>query len=259
MNKYLAFCGICSRRKAALPILEGRVQVNQTVVTDLGTVIDPDADTILLDGKPVTPPMLYRYILLNKPAGTITSAVDGRGRRTVLDLVSTEERIFPVGRLDYDTEGVLLLTNDGDLAYRLTHPKFVVEKVYQAWVEGRVLQKALKRLKEGVLIDESLRVSGETQVVRFDEEKTLVEIRIHQGKKRQIKRMMKAVGHPVITLKRVCFAGITVGELKSGEWCDLAEKEVADLYHMVGLEKNNSSKPETPSVHVPCHERIRSS
>jgi 23S rRNA pseudouridine2605 synthase len=250
LNKYLALCGVCSRRKATIPIVEGRVRVNDEVATELGTEIDPDSDTILLDGQLLIAPVIHRYILLNKPMEAITSAIDGRGRRTVMDLVPVQERIFPVGRLDYDTEGVLLLTNDGDLAYRLTHPKFGVEKVYQAWVEGRVDKVDVKSLNEGVFIDETTQVSGKSVILGHGEDKTQIEIRVHQGKKRQIKRMMKAIGHPVVHLERTCFGGISVGDLNEGEWRDLTDEEVVDLYKLVDLKNCASEGPEAPSVNV---------
>jgi 23S rRNA pseudouridine2605 synthase len=229
LNKYLAFCGFSSRRKA--------VRVNDAVVTEPGTVIDPDCDRVFLEDQRMEPPKSCRYIVLNKPMGAITSVADARGRKTVLDCITIRERIFPVGRLDYDTKGVLLLTNDGDLAYRLTHPRFGIEKVYQARVEGRVRPSVLEKLRKGVAIGESVRVNGEAEILESGNDESLLEIRIHEGKKRQVKRMMKSVGHPVIHLTRTCFAGITAGKLSAGEWRDLTEEEVARLYGLAGLKK----------------------
>jgi 23S rRNA pseudouridine2605 synthase len=248
LNKYLALCGFSSRRKAVLPIQEGRVRVNDRVVTELGTEIDPQSDTIFLDGRQLVPPQSFRYILLNKPMGAITSATDRRGRRTVLDCVDVEERIFPVGRLDYDTEGVLLLTNDGDLAYRLTHPKYGVEKVYEARVEGCVRQSAVDSLKKGVSIGENVVVKGEAEILEEKEDETRIRIRVHEGKKRQIKRMMKSVGHPVMHLTRVRFAGMTVGKLSGGEWRDLTDREVARLYKLTGLKKLSGGREHQDTV-----------
>jgi len=154
-----------------------------------------------------------------------------------MELINVDERIFPVGRLDYDTEGVLLLTNDGDLANRLAHPRYEVEKVYEAWVEGKMKSSALEKLDKGVEIDEGVVVQGEASVLKKEDGKTLVEIRIHEGKKRQIKRMMKAVGYPVLYLKRVCFAGLRVDEITKGAWRHLTESEVDFLYQLVKLER----------------------
>lgn len=213
--------------------------INGEMVTTLGKTVDPEHDTVLLDGRPVVGPQRLRYILMNKPAGVITSAVDGRGRRTVLDLVPSSDRIFPVGRLDLDTEGVLLLTNDGELAYRLAHPKFEVDKIYRAWVEGDVTAQDLDHLAEGVQLTGDVCVSGEAKVLSRQPGQTLVEIRLHEGKKRQIKRMMKAVGHPVIHLERTNFAGLTVPDLKSGTWRELTPDEVQQLYRLVGLDPDD--------------------
>jgi len=238
LNKYLAFCGVASRRKANLTIAQGRVLVNNEVVQEFGRVVDPERDAIFLDGQRLKPPQHYRYILMNKPGGVITAAADYRGRKTVLDLVSVDERVFPVGRLDYDTVGVLLLTNDGELAYRLTHPKYEVEKVYEAWVEGRVKKSALQKLAEGIVLNGGVSVKGKAEILTQKDGQTLVEIRIHEGKKRQIKRMLKAVGHPVVCLKRTRFAGLTVNGLEEGEWRELTKGEVEKLYRNVGLDLN---------------------
>jgi pseudouridine synthase len=237
LNKFLASCGAASRRKANQAICEGRVMVNGCRVETLGRVVDPRSDEVSLDGQFLTLPAVHRYVLLNKPSSVLTTSVDDRGRRTVLDLVPMDVRLFPVGRLDYDTEGVLLLTNDGDLAYRLTHPKFGVEKVYEAWVEGRVQERTLLTLSKGVSIDSDVVVRGEVKILERENDGTLLEIRVHEGKKRQIKRMMKAAGHPVSRLTRTCFAGLTVRDLDRGRWRYLTEKEVERLYRLTGLER----------------------
>ncbi len=235
LNKYLALCGVAARRKANMVIVQGRVIVNKEVVKKLGYKVDPEKDKIFLDGRLLKPPQIYKYILMNKPAGVITSVEDDRNRKTVVDLIGANERLFPVGRLDYDTEGVLLLTNDGELSYRLSHPKYEVDKVYQAWVDGYVTEEALRKLVEGIAINPGLIVKGEAKILRRKEKKTLVKISVHEGKKRQIKRMMKAIGHPVIQLKRTRFAGLTVDGLKSGEWRELTGEEIKELYTQVGL------------------------
>ena len=220
--------------------MEGRITLNDNPVDHLGCQVNPDQDKVALDGNLISIPKRYRYVLLNKPAGTITSAIDGRGRITVMDVIEAKERLFPVGRLDYDTTGVLLLTNDGDLAHRLAHPRFEVEKIYRAWAEGEIEQQTIERLKAGVEIEAGMVVSGESRILQKKNGKTLVEIQVHEGKKRQIKRMLKSVGHPVIQLTRLNFAGLTVDDLKEGEQRDLTESEVQELYHKVGLNKKNT-------------------
>jgi len=237
LNKFLALCGAASRRKANFLIQQGRVQLNGEKVIRLGEKVDVSRDTVLLDDNVISIPTSYRYILLNKPAGVITSSVDFRGRKTVLDIIDVTERIFPVGRLDLDTEGVLILTNDGDLAYRLAHPRFEVDKIYEAEVRGRVLPDIIAKLKNGVEIDAGVIVSGEARIITSGEDKSLVEIKIHQGKKRQIKRMMKKTGHPVQYLNRKVFAGLTTDGLNKGEWRYLTQTEVSMLYSLVGLVK----------------------
>lgn len=239
LNKYLASCGVTSRRKANHAILEGRVELNGERVKRLGVTVDPWRDVVRLDGKILELSRRRRYVLLHKPAGVITSAVDGRGRKTVIDLVGADERLFPVGRLDLDTEGVLLLTDDGDLAYRLTHPKFEMEKVYEAVVEGCVDDDSVKRLARGVSIGPDVRVKADVRLMKVESDQSRIEIRIHEGKKRQIKRMMKAVGHPVMYLKRRVFAGLTVDDLEKGAWRDLDDDEVNRLYEMTGLERHS--------------------
>jgi len=239
LNKYLALCGVASRRKSVIPIMEGRVAVNNEIVTEAGYTIDPEIDIVTLDGKQLSSPKKHVYVLLHKPASTLTTAKDERGRKTVLDLVQVDERIFPVGRLDYDTEGVLLLTNDGDLANRLAHPRYEVEKIYETWVEGQLSTRDLEKLQKGVDIDDDVVVQGEALILQKKDNKTQVEIHIHEGKKRQIKRMMKAVGHPVLYLKRVCFAGLRVDDMTKGTWRFLTHSEVDQLYQLVHMKRMN--------------------
>lgn len=242
LNKFLALCGFASRRKANQFIAEKRVKVNGHFIDHFGFVVNPQKDRIEVDNKVVRLPQRQVYILLNKPGGVITTADDPRGRRTVLDLVPVRERIFPVGRLDLDTEGVLLLTNDGYLTHRLAHPKFEIEKVYQTRVKGQMDQNAVSKLRSGVFIGPGVRVNGEVQIIKKERDQTLIEIRIHEGKKRQIKRMMKAVGHPVIHLRRTCFAGLTAQGLAKGDWRELKEKEIRSLYRAAGLKWMNSQQ-----------------
>ena len=237
LNKYIALCGISSRRKANLYILDRRVKLNGIVVNKLGQKVDIDKDEIYLDDQLLEIPS-FVYVLLNKPAGVITSAVDKRGRKTVLDIVDSPVRVFPVGRLDMDTEGVLLLTNDGDLGYRLAHPKFEIDKIYFVRVRGKVTEDTILFLKNGVEIDPDVVVCGDAKILKYTKDgNTEIEIKIHQGKKRQIKRMMKKSGHPVIYLNRKVFAGLTADGVKTGAWRYLTAEEVDFLYSMVGLKR----------------------
>jgi 23S rRNA pseudouridine2605 synthase len=237
LNRYLAICGVTSRRKANEAIVQGRVSVNHQKISDLGRSVDPKKDCVHFDGQRLVYPQAYSYILLNKPQGVITTVRDDRGRKTVLDLIDGQERIFPVGRLDLDTVGVLLLTNDGDLTYRLTHPRYQIEKVYRAWVEGSIGNHEIGQLKRGVDIEPGVRVCGEMKVLGSESHRTWVEILVNEGKKRQIKRMMAAVGTPVVQLERIQFAGLMAGELRQGEWRHLTETEVNQLYEKTGLSR----------------------
>jgi len=229
LNAYLAACGIASRRKSADLVRSGRVKVNGLAAVSPGLRVHPERDRIEWEGRTVRPRRVHRYVLLNKPAGYLTTASDDRGRRTVMDLIDCRERLFPVGRLDLDTEGLLLLTDDGQLANRLLHPRYGAEKVYRALVRGSVTGKSIGRLKEGVPIEEGVHAAGHVKIVGFQAGRTLLEIRIHEGKKRQIKRMMEAVGHPVLRLKRIRFAGLYLGNLKTGHWRDLRPAEIKRL------------------------------
>ena len=246
LNRYLALCGLASRRKANRLILEGKVVVNGRPVERLGITVDPETDDIVLEGKRLAGPGRKRYILLNKPTDTVTTIDDDRGRKTVLDVVKVPERIFPVGRLDMDTVGVLLLTNDGDLAFRLAHPKYEAEKVYWARVEGRVSAREIDLLEKGVDLGEGVIAKGRSRIVEGDSDGTVLEIRIHEGRKRQVKRMCAAIGHPVHSLERIRFAGLNTGNLKPGQWRDLTQAEVDRLYEMTGLfSREGRTCPET--------------
>lgn len=222
LNAYLARAGIASRRKADELIKAGRVTVNGEA-GQLNTFVEP-ADQVEVDGRAVAPQRLA-YVLLHKPAGVVTTASDPQGRPTVVDLVEHESRVVPVGRLDADTTGVLLLTNDGELAHRLAHPKYEVEKVYEAEVEGEPSDDALLRLAEGVDLEDGRTAPARVRRLR----PSLVELAIHEGRNRQVKRMLEAVGHPVHRLHRSRYAGLTVEGLEPGQWRDLAADEVASL------------------------------
>lgn len=235
LNKYIALCGITSRRKANELILEARIRVNGKLIEEMGVTVDPGKDEVTLDGRAIKIPNKYVYVLLNKPKGHLTTASDDRGRKTVLDCVPLKERIFPVGRLDYDTEGVLLLTNDGDLGHRLAHPRFVIDKIYEATVKGKVEQETCDKLAKGIYVYELGKLKAEVEIIRTTKVRTILKVGIHEGKKRQVKRMLKTVGHPVTALKRTNFAGLTVTGIPAGEWRFLSSKEVKQLYDLSGL------------------------
>jgi len=222
LNAYLARAGVASRRGAEELIRAGRVRVNGEVA-GLATFVEP-RDTVEVDGSRIEPEPLT-YVLLHKPAGVVTTARDPQGRPTVVGLVGHERRVVPVGRLDADTTGALLLTNDGPLAHRLMHPRYEVDKVYEAEVEREPSDEALARLADGVELDDGR--TARARVRRLGP--SLVELTIHEGKKHQVKRMLQAVGHPVRRLHRNLYAGLTLDGLAPGEWRELTPEEVASL------------------------------
>ena len=222
LNAYLARAGVASRRKADELIKAGRVAVNGET-GQLNTFIEA-GDQVEVDGERVEPQRLA-YVLLHKPADVVTTARDPHGRRTVVDLVRHETRVVPVGRLDADTTGVLLLTNDGELAHRLAHPRYEVEKVYEADVEGEPDDEALRRLAEGVELDDGR--TAPARVRRLGPGR--VELALHEGRKHQVKRMCAAVGHPVVRLHRSRYAALTLAGLALGEWRELEPAEVDGL------------------------------
>ena len=222
LNAYLARAGVASRRGAEELISAGRVRVNGEVA-GLATFVEP-RDTVELDGSPIEPEPLT-YVLLHKPKGVVTTARDPQGRPTVVGLVGHERRVVPVGRLDADTTGALVLTNDGPLAHRLMHPRYEVDKVYEAEVEGEPSDEALAQLAEGVELED-----GKTSPGKVDRlSPSRIELTIHEGKKHQVKRMLQAVGHPVRSLHRSGYAGLTLDGLVPGEWRELTPEEVAAL------------------------------
>ncbi len=228
LNAYLARAGVASRRGADELIRAGRVRVNGGP-GELGTFVG-SGDAVEVDGRTVSPQRLA-YRLLHKPAGVVTTARDPQGRPTVVGLVPSEPRVVPVGRLDADTTGVLLLTNDGRLAHRLGHPRYEVDKVYEAEVEGDPSREALRRLAEGVELED-----GRTAPARARRlGKGRLELTIHEGRTHQVKRMCEAVGHPVRRLRRSRFAGLDAAGLAPGEWRDLTRDEVDGLRRLVGL------------------------
>jgi pseudouridine synthase len=226
LNAYLARAGIASRRKADELIKQGRVTVNGEP-GQLNTFVEP-RDRVELDGRRLEPQPLA-YVLLHKPAGTVTTASDPQKRPTVVDLVDHPARVVPVGRLDADTTGALLLTNDGELAHRLAHPRYGVEKVYEAEVEGEPSDEALARLEQGVELDDGPTAPAKARRVA----PSTSELTIHERRKHQVKRMLAAVGHPVTRLRRSRYAGLTLNGLEPGAWRELEPGEVARLQSLV--------------------------
>jgi len=222
LNAYLARAGVASRRGAEELIRAGRVRVNGEVA-GLATFVEP-RDTVEVDGSPIEPEPLT-YVLLHKPAGVVTTARDPQGRPTVVGIVGHERRVVPVGRLDADTTGALLLTNDGPLAHRLMHPRYEVDKVYEAEVEGEPSDDALAQLAEGVELEDGM--TSPAKVDRLGP--SAVELTIHEGRKHQVKRMLEAVGHPVSHLHRSRYAGLTLDGLAPGEWRELTLEEIKRL------------------------------
>lgn len=225
LQKVLARAGLGSRRACEELIADGRVTIDGTEAL-LGDRVDPESSVVEVDGVPIGIRPGSVYYLLNKPAGVVTTADDPQGRPVVVDLVPAEPRVFPVGRLDLDTEGLLLLTNDGDLAHRLTHPSYGVEKEYLAEVAGGPPERgALRRLREGVELDDGLTAPATVGTVG----PTLLRIVIHEGRNRQVRRMCEAVGHPVVRLVRTRIGPVTDKKLKPGEWRELERDEVRAL------------------------------
>jgi 23S rRNA pseudouridine2605 synthase len=225
LQKYIAQCGIASRRHAEELIQAGSVKVNGTIVTEMGIRVS-DKDKIEVDGKLIKKEKELIYIMLNKPSGYVSTVSDPEGRKTVLDLIDgVNERIYPVGRLDYDTTGLLILTNDGDFAFRNTHPGQETTKTYLAEIAGMPSNETLQKLRNGVMLDNKPTAPAKVEVVDLKPKSTLLKIIIHEGRNRQVKRMCEAVGHPVLRLKRTAVGRLTLGDLKLGEWRYLSIKE----------------------------------
>jgi 23S rRNA pseudouridine2605 synthase len=239
LQKILSQAGIASRRASEQLMLEGRVTVNGATVRELGTKADPSADDIRVDGRRIRLAEQHRYLLLNKPRGYVTTRSDPQRRPTVIDLLGgVREYVYPVGRLDFDSEGLLLLTNDGELAARLTHPSHEVARVYEVRVAGIPDAHDLERLGRGVTIDGRRTEPARLQVVPDrTADRAIVRITIHEGRNRQVRRMFDAIGHPVDELRRVAIGPIRDTRLKPGAWRDLTAAEVAALKRAAQMQK----------------------
>jgi 23S rRNA pseudouridine2605 synthase len=238
LNKFLAHAGVCSRREADRLIAEGRVSVNGVVVEELGEKVDPARDKVVANGRPVkVDEDKLAYILLNKPAGRVVSVKDPFGRPTVMDLLGRlPARVYPVGRLDLDTEGALLLTNDGDLALRLTHPRYGVVKAYEVRVDGEPAEEDLDKVRRGIFLEGRKTAPARVLVLRRGHNHSILRVEIHEGRKREIRKLFEAVGLPVSMLVRVEFAGLRPEGLKPGQWRHLKAAEVRRLRGLVGLD-----------------------
>lgn len=231
LQKYLANQGICSRRKAEEYILQGQVKVNGEVVCELGTKINPNKDEVIFKGNRVGNVDKKVYILLNKPIGYVTTTRDQFGRDTVLDLVHVKEKILPVGRLDMYTSGALILTNDGEFIYKVTHPKYEIEKTYNVTIKGIVTKEEIKQLEDGVKIEDYTSGKAKVKILKIDKENDIsrIEITIHEGKNREVRKMCNAIGRKVLALHRSKIENIDVKSLKLGEWRYLTNKEISSL------------------------------
>ena len=234
LQKVIANLGYASRRKAEELITKGKVKVNGQVVTELGTKVK-NTDTIEVENTILDNNKNYEYYLLNKPRGVISSSSDEHKRKTVTDLIDTKTRIYPVGRLDYDTTGIILLTNDGYLTNKLTHPSSNIDKKYIAKVNGLVRAYEIRELRSGVVIDGKKTSKAGVKLKKYDKktDKSTIEITIHEGRNHQVKKMFEAIHHDVIKLKRETYANLDLTGLKTGEYRKLTNKEVAILYSMI--------------------------
>lgn len=243
LQKVLSRYGVASRRHAEELIRRGRVKVNGEVVDRLGTRVNPARDRIEVDGRLLFSEEKRVYLAFHKPKGVVTTLFDPQGRTSVRDfLQEVPERVFPVGRLDYDSEGLLLLTNDGELAHRLTHPRYKVPKTYTVWVAGQVGAAALARLARGVLLEDGWTQPAVVEVSRRGQEQTVLRITITEGKKRQVRRMCAAVGHPVLRLVRTGIGTLRLGRLKPGAYRHLSSREVGRLKREAGLEETGKKQ-----------------
>ncbi|MGI9862181.1 pseudouridine synthase [Moorella naiadis] len=236
LQKYLALAGVASRRRAEELIRAGRVRVNDRVITAMGVQVEPGQDMVAVDGRRVELAEQKYYVLLYKPAGYVTTTADPRGRLKVTDLVrDIPARLYPVGRLDYATEGLLLLSNDGELTLRLTHPRYGVEKTYLALVRGLPDANTIAHLRRGVNLEDGPTAPARVHLRRAGKNEALLELTLREGRNREVRRMLAAVGHPVLRLRRIRQAFLTLKGLKPGAYRHLTPAEVEGLYHLVGL------------------------
>lgn len=229
LNKFLSSCGVASRRHSDELIMQGKIMVNGKVVNTPGVSINERKDKVVYDGKELSLPSSFVYIKLNKPKGYICSANDERGRKTIYELIKTDERLFSIGRLDYDTEGLIILTNDGDFANKVAHPSYSIEKEYQVTVEGKIVESELAVMRKGVIVDGERMPPAKVKVTGINENSTKLSVIINEGQNRQVRRMFEAIGKVIILLKRVRIGAVKLGGLSRGEYRDLRIDELNAL------------------------------
>lgn len=231
LQKYMASCGVASRRKSEEYIRGGRVRVDGTIVTELGTRVVPGKQVVAVDGREIRPETEHIYILLNKPKGYVTTLSDPQGRPVVTSLITDiDARLFPVGRLDLDTEGALILTNDGDLAQKVQHPKFEVRKTYEATVSGLPAPQKIKKLESGIVIDGKKTAPAKVRMKKKQKRTSIFTVTIHEGRKRQVRKMFAAIGHPVTYLQRISYGRLTLGKLPKGSYKRLKISEIKKIF-----------------------------
>ena len=236
LQKVIAAAGLASRRQAEEMIADGRVEVNGHLVTELGTRVDPAEDVIRVDGSRIPPQRHHVYLALNKPRGVVSTMEDPQGRPTLKEYLPRKAgRLFHVGRLDIDTEGLIILTNDGDFAQRLSHPSFEIDKVYMAEVEGSMDNTDLRKLEKGIHLEDGFIKPDKVKLVSRTPTKTLLEITLHSGRNRVVRRMLEAVGYPVQRLARLRVGPIRLGNLPSGQTRELTSQEIGALYDRAGM------------------------
>ena len=236
LQKVLAAAGVASRRACEIMISEGRVEVNGRLVLEQGIRVDPDRDVIRVDGSRIPPPRRHQYLVLNKPRGVVSSMADPSGRRTLAEFLTGRERLFHIGRLDTDSEGLLLLTNDGEFAHRLAHPSYEVPKTYLAEVAGVVNQATLRRLRAGISLDDGPVRPSSVTLVSTGTDRSLIKITLHEGRNHIVRRTMEAVGHPVRRLSRTGIGPVRLGNLKVGQLRDLTQDELGGLLDLTSQE-----------------------
>lgn len=232
LQKYMAKCGVASRRKCEEIIGSGRVQVNDIVITEFGYKVDLEKDTVYVDGKKINLEENKIYIALNKPVGYLSAVKDDRGKKTIIELVDVKERIYPIGRLDYDTSGLILLTNDGEIYNRVIHPRQEVNKVYIAAVKGIPSKDEMKRFSYGIDIGDYVTAPATIKILEENSKGCNLKITIHEGKNRQVRRMCAAINHPVISLQRISIGNIKLGDLNVGSYRYLTESEMNYLFSL---------------------------
>lgn len=236
LNKYLSQSGVASRREADKLIQSGRVRVNGKVVSILGSKIDDAEDLVEVDGKKIATKRKLVYLALNKPVGYVVSRKDPAGRPTVMDLIPRSmQYLYPVGRLDYDSRGLLLLTNDGELAFRLMHPRYGIKKVYLVEVKGDPGKETIEKLRKGIFLEGKKTAPSLVSKLKGSPDRALMKIEIKEGRKREIRKMCAAVGYPVLDLQRIEIGGVKLDRLKPGKWRDLTSKEIDLLKNKAGL------------------------